>query len=97
MSQGKRFLTDRGDEGGSVRWYIGNSDSLFTSLDSNYVDIELNITDCSKAVTLDFSCTKYSDYVKRLGKVTALIAELAAFRVALIEAQHAAKPKKLYY
>lgn len=91
-AQGKRFLTARGDEGGSVRWYVKTPEDEYYLVES-----ELYLSDCGKTITLEFSCEKYKHLDKRIAKVNALIQEATAFRNALVKVQQATRPKKLYY
>lgn len=87
--QGKRFLSDRGDEGGSVRWYVNSTSDYYRD-----VEAELYITDCFKPVTIEFSADKGKGLGKRIAKLDSLIEELQSFKEALVEAN--VKPK-LYY
>ena len=90
-AQGKTFLTDRGDEGGSIRWFVIEDNQTFY----RQVDAELIITDCKQAVVLEFDMDSNKDLPKRLAKVDTLIAELGRFREALVLSE--LKPKKFYY
>jgi hypothetical protein len=93
-AQGKRFLTDRGDEGGSVRWYVvTNASSTY----SNTIDATLYITDCYKGVALEFACYKSKHIAKRIAKLSSMISELALFKAALIQAQQESVTKKFCY
>ena len=94
-AQGKRFLTDRGDEGGSVRWCVeADTSDIFSFM---LVEADLIITDCYKTITLDFSTTSYKSIAKRIAKVDGMIAELTEFKAALQQAESRCTPKKLYY
>ena len=93
--QGKKFLTDRGDEGGSVRWHVTTEDDGF--IFANLCGAELTITDCSSVVMLEFYCYKREDLVKRIAKLDVLLLELTAFRAALVQVQHDTAPKKFCY
>ena len=95
-AQSKQFLTDRGDEGGSIRWSISNEQREEWIL-SEYLNAELTVSDCYKQISLDFDCSKHSDFDKRIAKANVLIKEMTAFRNALVKAQQATKPKKFYY
>lgn len=94
-AQGKRFLTGRGDEGGSVRWYASTNNT--SPLSYYLLEAELYLTDCSKSITLEFSCDKHKHLAKRIAKLDVLLAELGAFKAVLIQAQDATKPKSLCY
>ena len=88
-AQGKRFLTERGNEGGSVRWAIETGSYL------TEIDAELILTDCSKSIYLEFSCDNNKALSKRVAKLEALIGELQDFRESLLKAEII--PKKFYY
>lgn len=88
-AQGKRFLTDRGAEGGSIRWSVETGSYL------TEIDAELILSDCSKHIYLEFSCDNNKALGKRVAKLEALIEELQDFREALLKAEIV--PKKFYY
>lgn len=90
-AQGKRFLSDRGDEGGSVRWHVStDKDDVFC----NVVDATLYLTDCDRTITLEFDCYKREHTAKRIAKIDGLISELIAFKLALCDAENALADKK---
>lgn len=89
-AQGKRFLTERGDEGGSIRWTLGK-DAYF----NGDINAEIIITDCNKSIYLDFSYTNNKALGKRVAKLESLIEELQDFRESLLKAEIV--PKKFYY
>ncbi len=93
-AQGKRFLTERGDEGGSVRWHAVTDDDDYAY---QILDAELHITDCEKVVVLEFSCPSYKAIAKRIAKVDELLQELTNFKAALQQAQRHHTPKKFHY
>lgn len=95
--QGKRFLTNRGDEGGSVRWYVETEEECGGLFGYQVMDSSLHITDCDKCITLEFSCPDYKAFTKRIAKLDELLAELASFRTALQQAQSSSAPKKFHY
>lgn len=97
-AQGKRFLTDRGDEGGSVRWYV-KVEGVDSDGDASYykAEAELYISDCSRTINLEFSCKQVKDLDKRIAKVQQLIAELEDFKQALHKAKIANLPHKFSY
>ena len=89
-AQGKRFLTKRGDEGGSVRWSINTDEYSNKSIESY-----LTLTDCGGTITLEFSYHTSKGYDKRVAKLDAVIEELQSMRTALVGSKP--KPPKYYY
>ena len=92
--RGKKFLSDSHEEGGTIIWdgqvrNNGEYRQLFTG--------QIRITDCTKAVYLDFTCTNTKDIQARLDKVDVLLEEINKFKSVLLEAQRVHKPKRLYY
>ena len=71
----KRFLSDRSDEGGSVRWTIDTKHSYNT---------ELIITDCEKKICLDIYFNKKKHIDKKIEKVDNLINSLMKLRECLL-------------
>lgn len=96
-AQGKKFLTDRGDEGGSVRWSVSLNATDDYGLFNPFIEAELILTDCYKSINLEFNCYKARHIGKRIAKLDVLIQELGLFRVALVQAQLESKPKKFCY
>jgi len=81
-AQGKRFLSERGDEGGSVRWYVNTEeDYCYTT------DAYLYISDCTKRIDLEFYSDDNKGLSKRVTKLDNLIEELQNFREALLQAE----------
>lgn len=78
-AQGKRFLSERGDEGGNVRWAVSQSHS-----GCNYHEADVWIGDCFKSICLEFSHDGTPKQVdKRIAKLDNLIEELTEFRISL--------------
>lgn len=91
-AQGKQFTSDRGDEGGSVRWSVTTGQEY-----SREVYADLIVTDCYHTVSLEFSADTARQVDKRLAKLDIVIQELLSFRAALSTAQDSFKPTKFYY
>lgn len=83
--QDKRFLSDRGDEGGSFRWTIDTQ--------HNYDNV-LIITDCYKVVTLEFSFRNNKELEERIEKVDNMIDSLLLLKESLKKCH---KQKTSYY
>ena len=92
--RGKKFLSDSHEEGGTVSWRGKTGQE---SWDNSLFEGEVRLTDCSKAIYLEFNCHRYKDIQKRLDKVDVLLEELNKFKGTLLEAQRVHKPKSLYY
>ena len=88
-AQGKRFLSERGDEGGNVRWCI-------TEGVMGWHEADLFIGDCFRSINLEFSHNGTGKQVeKRVAKLDNLIEELQKLREALCSSE--VKKKPLYY
>ena len=91
--RGKAFLSKSHDEGGTVTWNV-------SARKGDYEDpliSTLRITDCEKAIYIDFDCHKVKYIQGRIEKLDVLLEEINKFREALLEVQEFHKPKKLYY
>jgi hypothetical protein len=82
----KEFLNDSVNETGFII-VKGKSDRQEDlsehSAENLYMEAEVQISDCSKKIYLDFSVTKDSDLVKRLAKLDVLINNLVELRTHL--------------
>ena len=91
QQSGRRFISDKGDEGGSIRWFLSTSGAFMFDLESSLI-----ITDCTRSITLDFSVYSDDYSVKdRVAKLDSLIEGLEEFRTALKGC--IVEPKKYYY
>lgn len=91
----KRFINNSFNESGAVSWHVstGETDWGF----SNLVNAELQISDCSKTICLDFNVEKETHFDKRIGKLDELMTSLTLMREALVEAKAEHKGKKKFY
>ena len=78
-AQGKKFLTERGDEGGSLRWFINTEGEEHAWK----VESSLTLTDCYRHITLEFHAGTKPQCLKRVAKLDTLIEELQEFRESL--------------
>jgi len=87
IAHDKRFLSERSDEGGSVRWAVDPHDGF-----KNF----LTITDCSEVVSLDFYIPQTGNInkhvEKKVAKLDNLIESLQLFRKELLKCK--VKPKQ---
>lgn len=81
----KRFLSDRSDEGGSIRWTLDTE---------NRFNTEIIITDCSNSVNLDISFYKNKHIDRRIEKLDNLINSLTKLRKCLLLCKKNKKEKK---
>lgn len=85
LGRGKRWLSNRFNEGGAIRWEI--EQYVFTNAKGkpegkgNWGYLEFR--DCSRLVSLDFHCNSKRDKKARLKKIDTIITELNKMREAL--------------
>lgn len=85
----KTFLSDNKSEYGSICWATGTKDHIKDyPVDEGCIPNrwgEVRITDCSKAIELDFWYNTEEGFKERLAKLDLLVSELLKFREAFIE------------
>ena len=85
LGRGKRWLSNRFNEGGAIRWeieqYNFTNDKGVEEGKGNWGFLEFR--DCSRLVSLDFHCDTKRDKVSRLKKLDTVITELTKMRDAL--------------
>jgi hypothetical protein len=91
MSNNKVFLNDLPDETGSVCWSITKDSD---GIGFFFSEGELKLYDCSRSVTIDFSCFYESDIDSRITKANVLLDEITKMRAALIALKI---PKKRFH
>lgn len=76
IGRGRKFLSSRFDEGGSICWEV-TQDTWKKSKD---ISGFLTLRDCSRSITLEFSVMTEKQRKQRLKKLDTLIVELEKMR-----------------
>lgn len=89
-AKGRRFISEKGNEGGSIRWYIeGKFKGKYFGIKSALI-----LTDCARSVELDFNLYSSKDISQRVAKVDELIDELVNFKSHLANIKPRVKKNK---